>query len=373
MGESTSILPLVRRLIERHPALHVLVTTGTVTSAQLLAQQLPPSALHQYAPVDLPQVAGAFLDHWRPDLVLWTESEFWPNLIAAIAHRHVPMALINGRISGRTFKRWRRFPGSIRHMLATFTLCLGQTQQDADRLRALGAAKVQYLGNLKSSAPPLAADSDELGRIEAALAGRLRWLAASTHVGEEVIVAAAHVRLLQRDPALLLLLAPRHPERGVEIAVLLRTQGLTVARRSASEPITSATQVYLADTIGELGLWYRVADVVFVGGSISVDGGHNPLEPARLGAAILHGPRMSSFKEIAADMTGLGASRIVATAAELERAAAELLFGDADCKHRMTDAARAYAESQAGTLDRVIQAIEAALPIASVKISTRNE
>jgi 3-deoxy-D-manno-octulosonic-acid transferase len=357
VGEAVSILPLARRLIAPHPGSHALITTGTVTSATLLAQQLPARVLHQYAPVDLPAAAEGFLRHWRPDLVLWVESEFWPNLIRAIARRGTPLALVNGRVSERAFRRWRRFKPPIREMLGAFSPCLGQTPQDAARLEALGARHAACVGNLKFSAPPLAGDDTALERFRCALGTRPRWLAASTHAGEEEIVAEVHRRLTARAGDLVTMIVPRHPERGGEIAALLAAQGLKAAQRSLAQPITPDTQVYLADTIGELGLWYRLADVVFVGGSLAAGGGHNPLEPARLGAAILHGPGMSSFAEIAADMTAAGASRTVADAGELATVVSELLFDDAAGRRAMAAAALAYAESEAGALDRVLDAL----------------
>ncbi|HUN53129.1 MAG TPA: 3-deoxy-D-manno-octulosonic acid transferase [Candidatus Sulfotelmatobacter sp.] len=357
VGEAVSILPLAARLTASHPQCHALVTTGTVTSAVLLAQQLPPRVMHQYAPVDLPAAADRFLDHWRPDLILWAESEFWPNLLGAIAHRGIPLALVNGRVSERAFRRWQHFKTSIRSMLGAFSLCLGQTPQDAARLQRLGAARAACVGNLKFSAAPLSADAETLESFRRALAMRPRWLAASTHAGEEAIVAEAHRRLQQRAADVVTFIAPRHPERGGEIAALLAGLGLKTARRSLGQALEADTQVYLADTIGELGLWYRLADVVFVGGSLAADGGHNPLEPARLGAAVLHGPGMASFAEIAAGMRAAGAGRTVADAGELADAVGGLLFEDAAGRRAMAAAAKAYAESQAGVLDRVIEAL----------------
>ena len=358
VGEANSILPLASELVAAHPGSHALLTTGTVTSANLMARQLPSDMLHQYVPVDLPAAVDRFLDYWRPDLVLWTESEFWPNLILAIASRHIPLALVQGRISERTFRRWRRFPAPIHEMLAAFALCLGQTKEDAARLEALGASSVATVGNLKFAAAPLAADAQALQELRQAFDARPRWVAASTHAGEEAIVADVHRRLARRAGDLLTVIVPRHPARGDEIAALLAERSLNVARRSRHEPIGADTAIYLADTMGELGLWYRLADVVFVGGSLGgLGGGHNPLEPARLGAAILHGRGMSSFAEIAAGLAAAGASRRVGDAAELADTVGRLLLDDAAACRRMGAAALAYAESQAGALERVLEAL----------------
>ncbi len=354
VGEALSILPLIARIKASRPALGLLVTTGTVTSATLLAARLPPGVIHHYAPVDLPQAAREFLDHWRPDLALWTESELWPVLVTALADRAVPMVLLNGRMSERSFRRWRRASGIGRALLKPFHLCLAQTPADAARFKALGADPVEYLGNLKFAAPPLPVDEAILRQAEAMLGPRPRWLAASTHPGEEEIILEAHRRLKARHPDLLTLIVPRHPERGERIARTLRAAGLSVARRGAGEAIAPATEIYIADTIGELGLWYRLAGVAFVGGSLVAHGGQNPLEPARLGLAVLHGPGMANFAEIAVGLAAAGGSRTVADAASLGDALEALLFGSPAPRVAMAAAAAAYALSEAAVLDRVL-------------------
>lgn len=360
IGESVSALPLIERLRTARPDLNLLVTTGTVTSAKLMAERLPDGVLHQFVPIDLPATVGRFLDHWRPDIGLVIESELWPNLLTSAHARGVELLLINGRISESSYRSWRRFRPISRRLLAVFSLTLAQSPEDQQHLRALGASDPRCLGNLKFAAAPLAADGQELSRIARALGDRPRWLAASTHPGEEELVAEAHAELAARRPDLLTLLVPRHPHRGPQVAARLRALGRTVDLRSAGAPIGAGTEIYVADTIGELGLWYRMADVVLVGGSLVPKGGQNPLEPALQDCAILYGPHTANFARIAEDMVASGAMRRVAGAAELA-AAVEDLLEDAGQRAELCRAARAYASAQAEVLDRVFAALEAPL------------
>ena len=353
VGESLSLLPLIGRLLEDRPHLRALVTTGTVTSARLMAERLPAGAIHQYVPVDRVAYVRSFLDHWKPDLVLWAESEFWPNLVSQTAARGVPMVLINGRVSAASFAGWRRAPGLIRQLLGGFALCLGQTAEDAERLRRLGARRVACPGNLKFAAPPLPADDAELERLVAAIGARPRWLASSTHPGEEEIAGRVHQRLAAGHPGLLTIIVPRHPERGPAIAADLRRHGLAVARRSAGEIMAPETGVYVADTMGELGLFYRFAEVVFMGKSLVPLGGQNALEAARLGCAVVQGPHVGNFAEMARRMKEAGASIEVADEDGLAEAVAGLL-DDAGARARHKDAATAFAGAEAHVLDYVM-------------------
>ncbi|MHA1568070.1 MAG: 3-deoxy-D-manno-octulosonic acid transferase, partial [Alphaproteobacteria bacterium] len=269
VGEAVSMLSIAERLPP-----HLLVTTGTVTSARLLAQRLPDGALHQYVPVDRIAWVRRFLDHWRPDLALWMESELWPNLVGETRRRGVPMVLLNARMSERSYRRWRWAPGLARDLLAGFALCLAQSETAAARLAALGAVNVKTAGNLKFAAAALPADETELARLGPAFADRPRWLAVSTHPGEEVLAGTVHRALAARRPALLTVIVPRHPSRGPEVANALRAQGHAVALRSAGETVMPATAIYVADGMGELGLFFRLVDTVFVGGSLVPHGGH---------------------------------------------------------------------------------------------------
>ncbi len=355
VGESLSLLPLVERLV---PRMAVLVTTGTVTSAKLMAERLPPGAVHQYIPVDRPGFVRAFLDHWRPDLVLWAESDFWPNLLDGIRRRAIPLVLIQGRISPKSFAGWQRARGFIRHLLSGFSLCLGQTPGDAQRLAALGAPRTECVGNLKMAVPPLPCVEAELDRLRAAIGSRPLWLAASTHPGEEALIARVHGLLRDRFPGLLTLIVPRHPQRGPEIAAELGAN-----LRSAGG--TLDCELYVADTMGELGLFYRLAPIVFVGKSIAAGsggrgsaatGGQNPFEPARLGAAVLFGPSMDNFPEMAPSMVDAGAAEQVADEAGLAEAVGRLLADPALLAARRR-AALAWADSEAGVLDALMDVL----------------
>ncbi len=357
VGEALSMLPLVRRLTEGDPGVNVLMTTGTVTSARLIEKRLPPGAFHQYVPVDLRRYVERFLDHWRPDLVLWAESDFWPNLVSLPPSRGIPMVLINGRVSSRSFARWQRHKDMISRLLSGFTLCLGQTVEDAGRLRTLGAADARYVGNLKFAAPPLPADGSELAALEAAAGGRPHWVAASTHAGEEDIIGDVHKQVAARLSGLLTLVAPRQPRRGNAVAAGFRKAGLTVAQRSKNEPITPSTDIYVADTLGELGLFFRLSGVVFVGKSLLPLGGQNPLEPARLDCAVAFGPHMSNFEEMSERMKQSGAAREVADPGALARWV-ETLLSDKEEKSAAAARAKAFAAAEAGVLDAVMAELE---------------
>jgi 3-deoxy-D-manno-octulosonic-acid transferase len=352
VGESVSMLPVVERLQARGDT-SVLVTTGTVTSAEMMGERLPDGAIHQYVPVDRLPWVRRFLDHWRPDLTLWAESEFWPNLLVETAQRGVPLVLLNGRISDRSYAKWQRQPRLMARLLAGFALCLGQTPTDAERLSRLGANRVRCLGNLKFAAPPLPVDDVVLAELQATLAGRPRWLAASTHAGEESMAGGVHQMLAKQHPGLLTIIVPRHPPRGATIAADLAVAGLTVARRSNGDVVTAATQVLLADTMGELGLFCRLAPIVFMGKSLLGQGGQNPLEPARLGASVLFGPNMDNFTDIATRMLAAGAAEEVADAEGLAAAVSRRL-ADPELAERTSAAARAFSSQQAGVLDAVL-------------------
>lgn len=361
-GEAMSALPLVQRLLERDPKGHVLVTTGTVTSARLMATRLPDRAIHQYVPVDRPAWVRSFLKHWRPDAGIWVESEFWPALIWEMRRAGKPMALVNGRVSRRSLTRWRRIPGIAGDLLDGFRPCLAQTPDDAAHLRDLGAAEADCVGNLKLSVQPQAVDGKVLETERARLRGRPVWVAASTHPGEEDIVAEAHRHLASDRPDILTILVPRHPDRGVAIAEALRAKGLTVALRSAGTEVAPTTSVYVADTLGELGLFYRLVPVALVGGSLcGGHGGHNPIEPAQLGCIPLCGPDMENFSTVAADLLTRGGMTRVADAVELAQTVGGLL-DEAGRRKAMVKAAVQVTTEGAATVDRVMARLAPILP-----------
>jgi 3-deoxy-D-manno-octulosonic-acid transferase len=357
IGEAVSMLSLIDRLLVERPNLSVLVTTGTVTSARLLATRLPRQrAWHQYVPVDRVTYVRRFLDHWRPDLALWVESELWPNLVWETGRNGIPLLLLNGRMSAKSFSGWQKLPWLIGPLLASFDLCLAQDAVQAQRLARLGAAGATTVGDLKSAAAPLPVDKSELACMAKAFAGRPLWLAASTHEGEETAAAAAHRALAPRHRHLLTIIAPRHPARGTEIAEGLRAQGFRVARRSRNEKIEAKTEIYLADTLGELGLFYRLAGIAFIGGSISAHGGHNPLEAALLDCAILHGPDMSNCAGMAEALGRVGGATMVSDATELA-AAVGCLLNEPVQRAAQAAAASGIAAENGAVLDAVITRI----------------
>lgn len=361
VGESLSILPLVAKLRSAHSDCHFLITTGTVTSAKLMEERLPDGAFHQFIPLDHPDYVRAFLNHWRPDAALFVESEFWPNLILGARQRARFMGLVNGRVSPRSFEDWKRQPNAIKYILSSFDLIIAQDPQNAARLSTLSGRPVECFGNLKYAAPPLPGDEAGLESLESQISGRRLWLAASTHPDEEETVLKA-AKLLQAEfPDLLTILAPRHPTRGAEIGALCREANASFVLRSQKQPIAPDTDIYIADTLGELGLFYRLSDVSFVGGSLTEKGGHNPLEPARLGAAILHGPHVFNFVETYAEMRRTGGAALVRNEREIA-SAVRRLFTDAKTRNTMTQAAQYAAETNAERiLGDVCAAIEPGL------------
>lgn len=353
VGESLSMLPLLQHLREARPALTLLLTTGTVTSARMMADRLPPGCIHQYVPVDRVRFVRRFLDHWRPDLVLWAESEFWPNMITEIRRRAVPLVLLNGRVSDRSYRSWQRFRSMIGELLAGFTLCLGQTRDDAERLAALGAPVCECLGNLKFAAPPLPADDDVLARLRRVIGDRPVWMASSTHAGEEEMAARIHHALAEKHPGLLTIIVPRHAHRGDELRPLLEAEDLLVAQRARGEMPETRVQLYLGDTMGEMGLFCRLAPVVFIGKSLIGHGGQNPLEAARLGCAVVMGPHMDNFAEMTRRMVTGGAALQVGSEGELALTVDRLLRDDAERRH-LGDRGHDFATQEMVVLERVL-------------------
>lgn len=366
VGEALAVLPLVDRLLSLGPQVQVMVTTGTVTSAALMASRLPgPRAFHQYVPVDLPGAVDGFLAHWRPDLVLWVESEFWPNLLSAIRRAGIPCALVNARLSAKSFGNWRRFPRTARRLLSVFQLALAQTGVEAERLSALGIADVRAVGNLKYSAPPLPADPAALDTLSDAIGPRPVWTFASSHAGEEAMAIAAQVELRRHLPDALLLLVPRHPDRGGEVAGMLSAADLSYARRSEGALPGAADAVFLMDTLGEMGLVFRLAPVTVMGGSFMPVGGHNPIEPALLHSAVIHGPHMFNFAEVAAEMQAAGGLLDLAGPQQIADAVADLL-SDPLRRQAQAEAARTVALRNATAIDRVMTALAPLLHRAGV-------
>jgi 3-deoxy-D-manno-octulosonic-acid transferase len=355
VGELVSLLPVAEHMTGKGIA--VLVTSGTVTSADVARRRLPAGAFHQYVPLDLPAYVKRFLAHWRPDIGVFAESELWPNLIHAAQAAGTHLVLVNARMSERSHRRWKRFPSFITSMLSRFELALAQTEADAARLRELGAPRVQTIGNLKYDVAPPPADPAKLEVLSGAFGGRPLFVAASTHAGEEAQVAAAHRAAAERIPDLLTIIAPRHPARGEEVAAECFREGLTVCRRAEGTLPDRHTQVYVADTIGELGLFYRLSRLAFLGGSLVPHGGQNPIEPAKLGNGILHGPQVRNFTEVYAALAETSGALEVADAAALGAAIARLLM-DRPALDAMAAAAEAKVTEMSGAIQRTTDALE---------------
>jgi 3-deoxy-D-manno-octulosonic-acid transferase len=350
VGETLSALPLLRALLDANPDAHALFTSGTVTSAGLLAERLPKRAFHQFMPLDQAASIKRFLAHWKPNLALWIESELWPNTLEAIREARIPAALVNARLSEKSFAQWKRARGLSERMLSAFSMALAQTEETGQRLEALGARGVAVTGNLKAAAGPLPAAPDALAQLKEMIGDRPVLAAASTHPHEEEMLGRVYQTLKATRPELLLIIAPRHPERGSDIAETLRGQGLAVSRRGARVRVMAETNVYLMDTIGELGLLYRTAPFAFVGGSLVEHGGQNPLEAARLGLPVLHGPHVFNFTGEYDELGAAGVARQVADEAALAAAAAEW-FDAPEATAELGAKAQRMAEMGAGAFE----------------------
>lgn len=355
VGESLSVLPIIEMLLKERPDTHILITTGTVTSAKLLASKLPKNAIHQYVPVDVSCYIARFLKHWRPDLAILVESELWPNLINKTA-KYCKLIMVNGRISNRSFKKWQKYPDLVKLLLSNFTICMAQSQQDADHLNRLGAPNVKYLGNIKYDAPELEYNQEKLKALQAAIGQRKVFLAASTHSDEEVNIAKCHINLKQNFSDLLTIIIPRHPSRANEINQSIQNLKLATAVRSNSIEITDSTDIYIADTMGELGLFYRLTDIVFVGGSLVKHGGQNFLEPARLGAAVIVGPHTFNFTEIRTEFEKHEAIITVNNYDELGQAV-DKLFNDTTFKTALVEKSKQLVKQKNGVIKKVVAEI----------------
>ena len=358
VGESISMLPLINRLLEIYPDVHVMVTTGTTTSAEVMAKRLPERAFHQYLPIDNPMFTARFVRHWQPNIALWFESEFWPAILSTIKRKNIPLILINGRISNKSFKRWQQFDFIIKELLSCFTACLGQSEEDAYRLRVLGAKDAMCLGNLKYAGLPIPVDINKKNEILTEIGDRPIWLASSTHDDEESKIGRFLKDLQNKHPNLLTIIVPRHPNRGPEITQKLRdTYKLNVALRSASEPITPQTEVYVADTIGEMGIWYEIAPIGFVGGSLIPHGGQNFMEPSRCRDAVIVGPHMHNFTDAVNRAKHADGLIQVNDVIELIDTVDQLL-ANKDLLEAKSSLAYNWATSEAKVLDGIVEKIQ---------------
>jgi 3-deoxy-D-manno-octulosonic-acid transferase len=355
VGEVLAAAALIERL--RSSGFRVLLTSGTVTSAEIVAKRFPTDIIHQYIPYDSPAFVARFLAHWQPNLALFIESDIWPNLILQAAQQRLPMVLINGRMSQRSFPRWQKFSATIGALLGRFDICLAQSDTDAERFGALGSRNVRVTGNLKLdvSAPPV--NQAKLDVLKGLTSGRPVIVASSTHSGEEEILLKAHRTLADFFPGLLTVIVPRHAHRGEAVARMIVTAGAQVALRSREELPTATTDIYVADTMGELGLFYRLSPVVFMGGSLVPHGGQNPIEAVKLGASIVHGPHVFNFTDVFAALDAAGGARQAATSEQLVKQLGQML-GDTAARNASIEAAEQVVARLGGALDRTLVALE---------------
>ncbi len=356
VGESLSLLPLIEKLAAR--GFNILLSTGTTSAAAVIAPRLPAGSLHQFLPLDVPQFLARFLDHWRPDLALMAESEIWPNLFLEIKRREIPLVLVNARVSQGSFRRWRWIPYFIESLLECVDLCLAQSEADAERFAKLGVRHVNVVGNLKYDVMPPPADRKALASLAARIGARPVWVAASTHRGEEEIAMAVHRALAHQFADLLTIIVPRRARRGDEIAALAGAQGLAALQRSREAPDGPLPDVYIGDTMGELGLLYRLASIAFLGRSlVRPGGGQNPIEAAKLGGAVLHGPYVESFAEVYRALDEARGAATVADADTLARVVA-LLLNDTGKLGKMARAAGETVKRLGGASAAIMAAIE---------------
>jgi 3-deoxy-D-manno-octulosonic-acid transferase len=317
VGEALSSLALIEALLQSYSDIEIMVTTGTVSSALVLETRLPPGAFHQFIPYDHPLYITKFLQYWQPRIALYLESELWPNQLKLIKARNIPLILINAKLSSKSYMRWQFCKIGVA-MVRLFDLILCQSANDAEKYSVLGAKKVEVMGNLKFASKPLPINKIELEELCAMIKERHLFVAASTHLEDEREVIAAHQLLLKSFPDLLTIIVPRHPTRDIWLDGYCSKYPHKIAKRSLGQKINRETEIYLADTLGEMGLFLYLADMVFVGGSFSPKvGGHNLIEPASLGAAIIYGPYMHSQQEMCRLFNEAQAAIQVADAVEL--------------------------------------------------------
>ena len=355
VGETIAVVPLIESIAAM--GLDVVLTTGTVTSAQVAKERLSGRVIHQYVPLDLKPAVSRFLDHWKPDLAIIAESEIWPMTILELGARRIPQVLVNGRLSDRSFASWSKRAYLAEALFENLAHVVAQSDVDAERFRALGARPVTVSGNLKVDTVPPPVNEAELQRVKAEIGNRKVWAAISTHNGEEEAAARAHKLLRGRHADLLTMIVPRHPDRAGEIAATCAELGLTVSRRSVGDKIAPGTDIFLGDTIGEMGLYLRLTEIALVGKSLTGEGGQNPLEPAMLDTAVLSGRNVQNFRETYQKLINVGGVRFVRDTDVLPGAVNYLLTNDAE-RRKMMEAGRKAVDEMRGALARTIQALE---------------
>jgi len=364
VGESLSMLPLLEVLLRNYDC-HALVTTGTMTSAQLLSRRLPPRAFHQFVPLDHPIWVRRFMNYWKPDFAVFVEGELWPNLLMALRSRRVPAVLVNASLSNQSARRWRFAKSLLKRILNSFELVLAATKEDEVRFQRLGITHTESVGHLKFAAAPLAVGENELAVLRAAIGARPVWLAASTHKGEEEVAASVHQQLAPRLPGLLTIIAPRHPSRVNEVTNTLAAYDLSYCLRSSGRLLTADDDVFIADSLGEMGLFFRLSPVTFLGGSLVPIGGHNIVEPMQLGSALIVGPHMQSLRDITLKLVAKSALLQINNADELVLAVQKLLT-DSLARAQQVSAAEIALHAESQTLENILTAIRPALQRANI-------
>ena len=354
VGESLSALPLIEKLMSEVPNLNILITTVTRTSGHLLLERLPEGAIHQYAPLDNIRFVNRFLSHWKPDIALWIESELWPNLVLETHNKNIPMVLVNARITNRSIDNWKKLPLLSKPMINSFRFILSQSKSDQKRFQLLGAERVYNVGNIKFDSLPIPADDADYSELKTIIGLRPVWIAASTHYSEEKVIAHAHRKLRDSHPGLLTIICPRHPIRGNDIERELTELGLEVCSRTGPKIISEKTDIYLADTLGEMGLFYRLADIAFIGGSLSKNFGHNPVEAAKLNCALISGYDMRNFEDAVNYLTSKHALTQIRNEEELTTIVDQWLSDPTSLKNAK-DAAIKGAEDLSGALEKTME------------------
>jgi 3-deoxy-D-manno-octulosonic-acid transferase len=355
VGETSAVMPLIKSIASK--GLQVVLTTGTVTSAKLAEERLGDMVIHQYVPLDFKPAVSNFLSHWKPDLALIAESEIWPMTILELGARRVPQILVNGRLSDRSFAAWKRQSYLAEALFENLSHVVAQSDVDGERFRELGARPVTVSGNLKGDTTPPPADNAEVEKFKTQIGSRPVWAAISTHDGEEKIAGQVHSMVATRHPGLLTIIVPRHPNRAGDISTMLAAQGLKVARRSQNDAIDAATQVYLADTIGEMGLFLRLTEIAFVGRSLSATGGQNPLEPAALATAVLAGQNVQNFRDSYKKLIADGNARLVKDK-DMLAGAVSYLLAHPEVRSKMCDAGLKSMTELHGALDKTLSVLE---------------
>jgi 3-deoxy-D-manno-octulosonic-acid transferase len=362
VGEFIASRDLIADLATARPQATILVTTATATGAEAVARADMPHVIHQFLPADVPDAVESFLEHWRPEMLIFVEADIWPHLVMRAAARGTKLALVNARPS-RTRRRLGRTMGAL---LSRFAIVTAQDEGVAEGIVALGLPpdRVHAVGDLKADAAPLPDVAEVRSGLAAALAERPVWAAVSTHVADEADVLAAQAALVRSHRGAALVLVPRHPERAAPLRAACRAAGLGVAQRSLGEVPGEGTAVYLADTIGETGIFFRMSRIVFLGGSFGEEGGHNPFEPLRLGAALLHGPKVRHFAPAYATLDAQGAAVRVADGPALGAAVAAWMDDPAALDRAIAAGVRALAEMQ-GARERTLALLLALVDVGS--------